>query len=45
MDHSSRQIIYVDVDEEVTPLFDRIRNLRKKEILLVIPRKAVPRSR
>ncbi len=37
----SRQIIYVDVDEEVTSLFDRIRNLRKKEILLVIPRKAV----
>jgi len=41
MDQPSRQIIYVDVDEEVTSLFDRIRNLRKKEILLVIPRKAV----
>jgi hypothetical protein len=37
----SRQIIYVDVDEEVTSLFDRLKNLRKKEILLVIPRKAV----
>ncbi len=41
MTKSSRQIVYVEIDEEVTSIFDRIKNIRKKEILLVIPRKAV----
>jgi len=37
----SRQIIYVEIDEEVTSIFDRIKNIRKKEILLVVPRKSI----
>ena len=39
--NKSRQIIYVEIDEEVTSIFDRIKNIRKKAILLVVPRKAV----
>jgi len=41
MTKSSRQIIYVEIDEEVTSIFDRVKNIRKKEIWLVVPRKAV----
>jgi hypothetical protein len=37
----SRQIIYVEIDEEITSIFDRIKDIRKKEILLVVPKKAV----
>lgn len=37
----SRQVVYVEIDEEVTSVFDRIKTLRKKEILLVVPRKAI----
>lgn len=38
---SSRQIIYVEIDEEITSIFERIKNIRKREILLVVPRKAI----
>ncbi|MBN2096228.1 hypothetical protein JW752_02395 [Candidatus Peregrinibacteria bacterium] len=41
MTNSSRQIIYVEIDEEVTSIFDRIKNIQKKEIWLVVPRKGV----
>ncbi|MBU1017528.1 hypothetical protein KKA33_00690 [Patescibacteria group bacterium] len=41
MTKSSRQIVYVEIDEEVTSVFDRIKNIWKKEIWLVIPRKAI----
>ncbi|MFC1733773.1 hypothetical protein ACFL6I_26030 [candidate division KSB1 bacterium] len=41
MNKSSRQIVYVEIDEEVTSIFSRIKNIRKKEILLVVPRKAI----
>lgn len=41
MTKSSRQIVYVEIDEEVTSIFDRTKNIRRKEILLVIPRKAI----
>jgi len=37
----SKQIIYIEIDEEITSIFDRIKNIRKKEIFLVVPRKAV----
>ena len=39
--NKSKQIIYIEIDEEVTSIFDRIKNIKKKEILLVVPRKAV----
>ena len=41
MNKNSRQIVYVEIDEEVTSIFDRIKDIRKKEIFLVVPRKAV----
>ena len=41
MNKSSRQIVYVEIDEEVTSVFERIKGIRKKEIFLVVPRKAV----
>lgn len=41
MANPSRQIIYVEIDDEVTVIFDRIKNIRKKEILLVVPKKAL----
>ncbi len=37
----SRQIIYIEIDEEVTAISDRIKRFRRKEILLVVPRKAI----
>ena len=41
MPNDSRLIIYVEIDEEITSVFDRIKNIQKKEILLVVPRKAI----
>ena len=41
MDKDQRKIIYVEIDEEVTSISDRIKNIRKKEIFLVVPKKAV----
>ncbi len=41
MAQPSRQIVYVEIDDEVTAIFDQIKNIRKKEILLVVPKKAI----
>jgi len=41
MSKESRQIIYVEIDEEVTSVFDRIKNINKDEILLAVPKKAI----
>ncbi len=41
MNKLSRQIIYVEIDEDITSVFDRVKDIRKKEIWLVVPRKAV----
>lgn len=41
MQKDPRKVIYVEIDEEVTSVFDRIKRIRKKEILLVIPKKAI----
>lgn len=38
---NNRQIIYIEIDEDVTSVFDRIKKVRRKEIMLVIPRKAL----
>lgn len=37
----SRQVVYIEIDEEITSVFDRIKNIRREEILLVVPRKAM----
>jgi len=41
MTPKSRQIIYVEIDEEVTTIFERIKGLRRKEIYLIVPKKAI----
>ena len=41
MAKANRQIVYIEIDEEVTSIFNRIKDIRKKEIFLVVPRKAV----
>ena len=41
MKNQSRQIVYVEVDEEVASIFNRIKSIKKKDIFLVVPRKAI----
>ncbi|MFA5352174.1 MAG: hypothetical protein WC304_02745, partial [Candidatus Gracilibacteria bacterium] len=37
----NREVIYVDLDDEVTMVFERIRRSRGKQIILVIPVRAM----
>ena len=37
---SARKIIYVDLDEEITQVYDRVKRLKMTEIYLVVPKKA-----
>ncbi len=41
MSKHSKQVVYIEIDEEVISIFDRIKNIRRKEIILVVPRKAI----
>lgn len=41
MQNEPGQIIYVDLDEEVSSVYNRIKNIRKKVIQLAVPRKAL----
>jgi hypothetical protein len=36
-----KKVIYIEIDEEITSVYDRTRNVRQKEIYLAVPRKAV----
>jgi hypothetical protein len=36
-----RKIIYVEIDEEVTSIYDRVKRVKQKDIFLVVPRKAI----
>lgn len=38
---SKRQVVYIDIDEEITTIFDRIEKSRIKEVFLVVPNRAV----
>jgi len=40
-ERQNRQIVYIEIDEEIASIYDRIKNIRKKEILLVVPKKAI----
>lgn len=37
----SKKIIYIEIDDEVTTIFDRIKDLKQKVVYLVIPRRAI----
>ena len=38
---SAKKIIYIEIDDEVTSVYDKIKNLRIKHVYLVIPQRAV----
>ncbi|MEK9132519.1 MAG: hypothetical protein AAB606_02320 [Patescibacteria group bacterium] len=40
-DFSPEKVIYIEIDDEITNVFDRLRHVRGKRIALVIPRRAV----
>lgn len=37
---NNKKIVYIEVDDEVTTIFDRIKNLPNKKIYLMVPRRA-----
>jgi hypothetical protein len=36
-----RKVVYVEIDEEVTSVYDRVKRAKQKDIYLVVPRKAI----
>lgn len=36
-----RKVVYIEIDEEVTAVYDRIKRAKQKDIFLVVPRKAI----
>ena len=38
---SAKKVVYIEIDDEVTSVYDRIKNLKMKHIYLVVPRRAV----
>ncbi len=36
-----RKVIYIEIDEEVTAIYDRVKRAKQKDIYLVVPRKAI----
>jgi len=36
-----KKVIYVEIDDEVTSIYDQIKRVKQKDIFLVIPRKAI----
>ncbi len=36
-----KKIVYIEVDEEITSVYDRVKRFRQNEIYLVVPRKAI----
>jgi len=36
-----KKVVYVEIDEEITSIYDRVKKSKQKEIFLVVPRKAI----
>lgn len=36
-----KKVVYVEIDEEVTAVYDRVKRAKQKDIYLVVPRKAI----
>ncbi len=36
-----RKVVYIEIDEEVTAVYDRVKRVKQKDIYLVVPRKAI----
>lgn len=40
-DFSPEKVIYAEIDDEITTIFDRIKKMRQKKIAIVVPKRAV----
>lgn len=40
-ENKSKKVIYLEIDDEVTQVYDRIKNLKIKNLYLVVPRRAI----
>ncbi|MFA4891032.1 MAG: hypothetical protein WC604_01605 [Candidatus Gracilibacteria bacterium] len=38
---SAKKVVYIEIDDEVTTVYDKVRDLKMKHIYLVVPRRAV----
>jgi hypothetical protein len=36
-----KKVIYIEIDEEITSIYDRVKRVKQKDIYLVVPRKAI----
>jgi len=36
-----KKVVYIEIDEEVTAIYDRVKRAKQKDIYLVVPRKAI----
>lgn len=36
-----KKVVYIEIDEEVTAVYDRVKRAKQKDIFLVVPRKAI----
>lgn len=36
-----KKVIYIEIDEEITSIYDRVKRVKQKDIYLVIPRKSI----
>ena len=39
--NNMKKVIYIEIDEEITSIYDRMRRVKQKDIFLVVPRKAI----
>ncbi len=37
----AKKVVYIEIDDEITAIYDRIKNLKMKNIYLVVPKRAV----
>ena len=40
MPYQEKKILYLEIDDEITTIYDRIKHARVKEIILVVPKHA-----
>ncbi|MBN2086762.1 hypothetical protein JW758_00270 [Candidatus Peregrinibacteria bacterium] len=36
-----KKVIYIEIDEEITSIYDRVKRVKQNEVFLVVPRKAI----
>ena len=38
---SPKKVVYVEIDDEITSIYDRVKLLKQKEVYLIVPKKAI----